>query len=184
MSITVASLPSRASFICSSSTHRQRRTSRPTSCCGRSARLTARTFTLFLLGGALQAERISATPPPVRTTATEAELQEYDGNYPLAPSFALRVLPPGHYLKRPGRNNDRQKPHECLALSLPFLPGGRVQALPGRAFCDHGSGATNDVIFSLRKDCLGEVDARTSARRGPRDPADQHGSLDVDPVSY
>jgi serine-type D-Ala-D-Ala carboxypeptidase/endopeptidase len=48
------------------------------------------TFTLFQGGAALEAERISAAPPMAsKWTPTEAELKEYDGDYPLAPSFAL-----------------------------------------------------------------------------------------------
>jgi serine-type D-Ala-D-Ala carboxypeptidase/endopeptidase len=56
----------------------------------------AYTFTWFLLGGAVEAERISAVPPMAsKWTPTEAELKEYDGNYPLAPSFGLRVFSNG-----------------------------------------------------------------------------------------
>jgi CubicO group peptidase (beta-lactamase class C family) len=50
-------------------------------------------FTWFQLGAALEAERIRA-PAPVagKWTPTEAQLKEYEGNYPLAPAFALRVF--------------------------------------------------------------------------------------------
>jgi serine-type D-Ala-D-Ala carboxypeptidase/endopeptidase len=51
------------------------------------------TFTLFQGGGAFEAERLGA-PAPVaaKWTPTEAELKEYDGNYPLSPAIALRVF--------------------------------------------------------------------------------------------
>jgi hypothetical protein len=50
-------------------------------------------FTWFQLGGALQAERIGTSAPvATKWTPTEAQLNDYDGNYPLAPSFALRVF--------------------------------------------------------------------------------------------
>jgi len=51
------------------------------------------TFTWFQLGGALEAERIG-TPAPVATkwTPTEAQLKDYEGNYPLTLSFGLRVF--------------------------------------------------------------------------------------------
>jgi serine-type D-Ala-D-Ala carboxypeptidase/endopeptidase len=51
------------------------------------------TFTWFQLGGQLEAERIDA-PAPIagKWTPTEAQLKEYEGRYPLSPSFALRVF--------------------------------------------------------------------------------------------
>jgi serine-type D-Ala-D-Ala carboxypeptidase/endopeptidase len=51
------------------------------------------TFTWFQLGAALEAEPIS-TPAPAadKWTPSEAQLKEYEGNYPLAPTFALRVF--------------------------------------------------------------------------------------------
>jgi len=51
------------------------------------------TFTWFQLGGALEAERIG-TPAPVATKwmPTEAQLKDYEGNYPLTLSFGLRVF--------------------------------------------------------------------------------------------
>jgi len=54
------------------------------------------TFTLFQGGGAFEAERLGA-PAPVaaKWTPTEAELKEYDGNYPLSPAIALRVFSTG-----------------------------------------------------------------------------------------
>jgi serine-type D-Ala-D-Ala carboxypeptidase/endopeptidase len=54
------------------------------------------TFAWFQLGGVLQAERIG-TPAPVaaKWMPTEAQLKEYNGNYPLVPAFALRVFSTG-----------------------------------------------------------------------------------------
>jgi CubicO group peptidase (beta-lactamase class C family) len=51
------------------------------------------TFTWSQLGGAQPAERIGAPPPSAALpAATEAELKSYEGNYPLAPDFALKVF--------------------------------------------------------------------------------------------
>jgi hypothetical protein len=63
------------------------------------------TFTLFQGGAVLEAERIGA-PPRVagKWTPTEAELKEYDGNYPLAATFALRVFSTGAKLFVQGPN--------------------------------------------------------------------------------
>jgi serine-type D-Ala-D-Ala carboxypeptidase/endopeptidase len=51
------------------------------------------TFTFFQGGAVLEAERIG-TPAPVATkwTPTEAQLKDYEGNYPLTLSFGLRVF--------------------------------------------------------------------------------------------
>jgi hypothetical protein len=51
-------------------------------------------------------------------------------------------------------------------------------------FCDDGRNQTNNLVSSLRKNRRGEVNARTSARGPPGDPADQYGSLNVNHVSY
>ena len=63
------------------------------------------TFTWFQLGGALEAERTGA-PAPVagKWTPTESQLKEYEGNYPLAPTFALRVFNTGAKLFVQGTN--------------------------------------------------------------------------------
>src|SRR5258708_293925 len=62
-------------------------------------------FTWFQLGAALEAERVAAPAPVVsKWTATEAQLKEYDGNYPLAPTFALRVFATGAKLFVQGTN--------------------------------------------------------------------------------
>jgi hypothetical protein len=54
------------------------------------------TFAWFQVGGVLQAARIS-TPAPVAAqwTPTEAQLKEYEGNYPLSLTFELRVFSTG-----------------------------------------------------------------------------------------
>jgi D-alanyl-D-alanine-carboxypeptidase/D-alanyl-D-alanine-endopeptidase len=62
-------------------------------------------LTWFQGGGALEAERVGA-PAPVaaKWTPTETQLKEYDGNYPLAPTFALRVFAAGTRLFVQGTN--------------------------------------------------------------------------------
>ena len=86
----------------------------------------AYTFTWFLLGGALEAERISAAPPVTsKWTPTEAELKEYDGNYPLAPSFALRVFANGAKLFVQGSN---QGPLEVASVDKDTFVAERVGA--------------------------------------------------------
>jgi CubicO group peptidase (beta-lactamase class C family) len=63
------------------------------------------TFTWFQLGGASEAERIgTSTPVAPAWTPTEAELEEYEGNYPLTPTFALRVFSAGAKLFIQGTN--------------------------------------------------------------------------------
>ena len=63
------------------------------------------TFTWFQLGGVLAAERIG-TPAPVAPTwvPTEAQLREYEGNYPLSLTFAVRVFATGPQLMVQGTN--------------------------------------------------------------------------------
>jgi D-alanyl-D-alanine-carboxypeptidase/D-alanyl-D-alanine-endopeptidase len=62
-------------------------------------------FTWFQDGGALEAERVGA-PAPVagKWTPTEAQLKDCEGNYPLAPTFALRVFTSGGKLFIQGTN--------------------------------------------------------------------------------
>jgi CubicO group peptidase (beta-lactamase class C family) len=50
------------------------------------------TFSWFQLGGALEAARITPAPVVDKWTPTEAQLKEYEGSYPLWPSYALRVF--------------------------------------------------------------------------------------------
>ena len=50
------------------------------------------TFTWFQLGGVLEAARISPAPAVEKWTPTEAQLKEYEGNYPLWSAFALSVF--------------------------------------------------------------------------------------------
>jgi len=62
-------------------------------------------FTWFQGGGALEAERIN---PPVagasKWTPTEEQLNDYVGNYPLTPKFALRIFSTGPKLFVQGTN--------------------------------------------------------------------------------
>jgi D-alanyl-D-alanine-carboxypeptidase/D-alanyl-D-alanine-endopeptidase len=71
-------------------------------------------FTWFQLGAQLEAERNDA-PAPIagKWTPTEAQLKEYDGNYPLAPTFSLRVFATGANLFVQGTN---QRPLEVASV--------------------------------------------------------------------
>lgn len=73
-------------------------------------------LTWFQGGGALEAERVDA-PAPVgaKWTPTEAQLKDYDGNYPLAPTFALRVFSTGAKLFVQGTN---QGPIEVASVDI------------------------------------------------------------------
>jgi hypothetical protein len=83
-------------------------------------------FTWFQLGAALEAERIS-TPAPVvaKWAPTEAQLKEYDGNYPLAPTFALRVFSTDAKLFVQGTN---QGPLEVASVDKDIFVAERVGA--------------------------------------------------------
>jgi serine-type D-Ala-D-Ala carboxypeptidase/endopeptidase len=72
------------------------------------------TFAWFQLGGVLQAERIGA-PAPVgaKWMPTEEQLKEYNGNYPLVRTFALRVFSTGAKLFIQGTN---QAPLEVASV--------------------------------------------------------------------
>jgi len=84
------------------------------------------TFTWFQLGGQLEAERVD-TPAPIagKWTPTEAQLKEYDGNYPLAPTFALRVFSTGAKLFVQGSN---QGPLEVASFDKDIFVAERVGA--------------------------------------------------------
>jgi hypothetical protein len=86
------------------------------------------TFTLFQGGAALEAERIGA-PAPVASkwVPTEAELREYDGNYPLWPTIALRVFSAGAKLFVQGFN---QGPLEVSSVDKDTFVAERVGAEP------------------------------------------------------
>jgi hypothetical protein len=84
------------------------------------------TFTWFQLGAALEAERVAApAPAAAKWTPTEAQLKEYDGNYPLAPTFALRVFATGAKLFVQGSN---QGPLEVAAVDKDIFAAERVGA--------------------------------------------------------
>ena len=72
------------------------------------------TFAWLQLGGVLEAERV-ATPAPgtAKWRPSEADLKEYEGNYPLAPAFALRVYSGGPKLYVQGTG---QGPLEVAAV--------------------------------------------------------------------
>jgi CubicO group peptidase (beta-lactamase class C family) len=84
------------------------------------------TFAWFQLGGVLQAERIG-TPAPVvaKWTPTEAQLKEYEGNYPLTLTLALRVFSTGPKLLAQGTN---QGPFELAAVEKDIFVAESVGA--------------------------------------------------------
>jgi serine-type D-Ala-D-Ala carboxypeptidase/endopeptidase len=84
------------------------------------------TFTWFQLGAVLDAERIGASAPVAsKWTPTEAQLKEYEGNYPLAPTFALRVFSTGAKLFVQGSN---QGPLEVASVDKDVFVAERVGA--------------------------------------------------------
>jgi serine-type D-Ala-D-Ala carboxypeptidase/endopeptidase len=113
------------------------------------------TFTWFQSGGALEAERIG-TPAPVPTkwTPSEAQLKEYDGNYPLAPTFALRVFSTGAKLFIQGTN---QGPLEVAAVDKDIFVAESVGA---------------EIDFE--RDANGRVIALTLKQRGQVLHGDRH----------
>jgi serine-type D-Ala-D-Ala carboxypeptidase/endopeptidase len=99
------------------------------------------TFTWSQLGSQQQAERIGSPTPVAGTwTPTEAQLKEYEGSYPLMPTFGLRVFSSGAKLFIQGSG---QAPvpvasvekdvfvAEGVGAEIGFErdPGGRVAAL-------------------------------------------------------
>lgn len=83
-------------------------------------------LTWFQGGGAEEAERIGAPAPlAAKWTPTEAELNEYDGNYPLASAFALRVFSTGAKLFVQGTN---QGPLEVASVDKDIFVAERVGA--------------------------------------------------------
>jgi hypothetical protein len=84
------------------------------------------TFTWFQLGAALEAERVAASAPVAsKWTPTEAQLKEYEGNYPLGPAFALRVFTTGAKLFVQGSN---QGPLEAASVDKDIFVAERVGA--------------------------------------------------------
>jgi CubicO group peptidase (beta-lactamase class C family) len=83
-------------------------------------------FTWFQGGGTAEAERVGAPAlVAAKWTPTEAELKEYDGNYPLAPAFALRVFSAGAKLFVQGSN---QGPLEVASVDKDIFVAERVGA--------------------------------------------------------
>ena len=84
------------------------------------------TFTWFQGGGALEAER-TGTPAPAASkwTPTEGQLKEYEGNYPLAPTFALRVFSSDAKLFIQGTN---QRPLEVASVEKDIFVAESVGA--------------------------------------------------------
>ena len=113
------------------------------------------TFAWFQLGGVLQAERIG-TPAPVaaKWTPTEAQLKEYEGNYPLSLTFALRVFSTGPKLLVQGTN---QGPFEVAAVEKDIFVAESVGA---------------EIDFE--RDADGKVMALTLKQRGQVLRGDRH----------
>jgi serine-type D-Ala-D-Ala carboxypeptidase/endopeptidase len=66
------------------------------------------TFTWFQLGGADEAQPVGIRAPVTnRSMPTEAQLKEYEGNYPLRSDFALRVFSTDAKLFVQGTNQGR-----------------------------------------------------------------------------
>jgi CubicO group peptidase (beta-lactamase class C family) len=104
-------------------------------------------FAWFQLGGVLEAERISEPGPvSVKWTPTEAQLNEYEGNYPFSPTFALRVFAKGPRLLIQGTNQ------------------GPLEATPVEkdVFVVESAGAEID----FERDASGKVTALTLKQRG------------------
>jgi CubicO group peptidase (beta-lactamase class C family) len=83
------------------------------------------TLTWFQSGGAEEAKRIGAPPVAAKWTPTEAQLSEYGGNYPLAPTFALRVFAMGAKLFIQGSN---QRPLEVASVGMDIFVAESVGA--------------------------------------------------------
>jgi D-alanyl-D-alanine-carboxypeptidase/D-alanyl-D-alanine-endopeptidase len=83
-------------------------------------------FTWFQLGAAQEAEPIGAAKPvAAKWTPTEAQLTEYQGNYPLAPTFALRVFSRDAKLFVQGTN---QRPLEVASVDKDIFVADSVSA--------------------------------------------------------
>ena len=105
------------------------------------------TFTWFQLGGTLEAERIGTSAPVAnKWMPTEAQLEDYDGNYPLAPTFALRVFSTGAKLFIQGTN---QGPLEVASVDKDIFVAESVGA---------------EIDFE--RDASGKVIALTLKQRG------------------
>jgi D-alanyl-D-alanine-carboxypeptidase/D-alanyl-D-alanine-endopeptidase len=104
-------------------------------------------FTWFQLGGALEAERVG-TPTPVvsKWTPTEAQLKDYDGNYPLTSNFALRVFSSGAKLFIQGTN---QRQIEVASVDKDIFVAESVGA-----------------EINFERDASGKVSALTLKQRG------------------
>jgi CubicO group peptidase (beta-lactamase class C family) len=83
------------------------------------------TFTWFQLGAALEAERVGAAAPASKWSPTEPQLKQYEGNYPLSPTFALRVFSTGPKLLIQGTN---QGPIEVASVEMDIFVADSVGA--------------------------------------------------------
>src|SRR5262249_47373144 len=101
------------------------------------------TFTWFLGGGALEAER-TGTPAPAasRWTPTDAQLKDYEGSYPLSPAFALRVFATGAKLFVQGTN---QRPIEVAGVQQDIFDAETVGA--EIAFARDGEGKVISLVL-------------------------------------
>jgi serine-type D-Ala-D-Ala carboxypeptidase/endopeptidase len=107
----------------------------------------AYTFTWFQLGGVVEAERVGAAAPvATRWMPTEAELKDYDGNYPLAPGFALRVFSADTKVFVQGTN---QRPLAIASVDKDIFVAESV-----------------DAEIRFERDARGKVNALTLKQRG------------------
>jgi serine-type D-Ala-D-Ala carboxypeptidase/endopeptidase len=84
------------------------------------------TFTWFQLGGADEAQGVGNRAPIAnKQMPTEAQLKEYDGNYPLKSNFALRVFSTGAKLFVQGTN---QGPFEVASVDKDIFVAESVGA--------------------------------------------------------
>lgn len=101
------------------------------------------TFTWFQGGGALEVERLTPAPVVDKWAPTEAQLKEYEGNYPLWSAYALRVFSTGAKLFVQGTNQSPLEVApverdifvaESVSLEIGFErdAGGKVIALSHR----------------------------------------------------
>jgi hypothetical protein len=105
------------------------------------------TFAWFQRGGVQTVERIgTAAPVAAKWTPTEAQLKEYEGNYPLSPTFAPRVFSTGPKLLVQGTD---QAPLEAAPVEKDIFVAESVGA---------------EVDFE--RDASGKVMALTLTQRG------------------
>jgi serine-type D-Ala-D-Ala carboxypeptidase/endopeptidase len=113
------------------------------------------TFTWFQLGGADEAQGVGTRAPVAnKWMPTDAQLKEYDGNYPLTSNFALRVFSTGAKLFIQGTNQGRIE----------------ITSVDNDIFVAESVGA--EIVFE--RDTSGKVIALTLKQRGQVLRGDRH----------